>query len=134
MLIKQHTTITMGVEKYMFLVVQRWLVKVLTFFPGVHMVYVPAGYQSNHPVAGLLPGNSFFLIRTTRYVEGIPDLWAMATSLPRSKTRLSGRVSWMRQRNCAIARILYLADFKIVRILNIVPDIKGESKREMQDT
>jgi hypothetical protein len=32
------------------------------------------------------------------------------------------------------ARILYLADFKIVKILNIVPDIKGESKREMQDT
>jgi hypothetical protein len=31
----------------------------------------------------------------------------------------------MRQRNCAIARILYPADFEIVEILNISRDIKG---------
>jgi hypothetical protein len=79
----------MGVEKYMFLVVQRYIVKDPTLFPGVHLLW--AGYHSNHPFAGLLPGNSFFLIRTniSRYVEGIPELWAIATSLPRSKTRLS---------------------------------------------
>jgi len=79
----------MCVEEYMFLVVQRYIVKDLAFFPGVHLLW--AGYQSNHPFAGLLPGNSFFLIRTniSRYVEGIPMLLAMATSLPGSKTRLS---------------------------------------------
>jgi hypothetical protein len=38
----------------------------------------------------------------------------------------------MRQRNCAIARILYPADFEIVKIVKIAPDIKGE--RTMQDT